>query len=72
MKREIKKISLAKFWVEINDFSELHRLHTGDSIRRIASVGILRKEREPGVSKIGWYGNFDTGFESSKSRVRDF
>ena len=30
---------------------------------RIASVGILGKEREPGVGKLGWQGNFDTGFE---------
>ena len=30
---------------------------------RLASVSILGKEREPGVSKLGWHGNFDTGFE---------
>ena len=30
---------------------------------RLASVGILGKEREPEVGKIGWHGNFDTGFE---------
>ena len=24
---------------------------------RLASVGILRKEREPGVGKLGWHGN---------------
>ena len=23
---------------------------------RLASVGILGKEREPGISKLGWYG----------------
>ena len=30
---------------------------------RLASVGILGKEREPGVGKLGWHANFDTGFE---------
>ena len=30
---------------------------------RLASVGILGKEREPGGGKLGWHGNFDTGFE---------
>ena len=30
--------------------------------RLAASVGILGKEREPGVGKLGWHGNFDTGF----------
>ena len=34
---------------------------------RIASVGILEKEREPGVGKLGWHGNFDTGFERNIS-----
>ena len=34
---------------------------------RLASVGILGKERESGVGKLGWYGNFDTGFERSIS-----
>ena len=29
----------------------------------IVSVGILGKEREPRVGKLGWHGNFDTGFE---------
>ena len=27
---------------------------------RLASVGILGKEREAGVGKLGWHGNFDT------------
>ena len=39
---------------------------------RLASVGILGKEREPEVGKLGWHGNFDTRFERlfrSKSRV---
>ena len=30
---------------------------------RLASVGILGKEREPRVGKLGWHGNFNTGFE---------
>ena len=30
---------------------------------RLASVGILGKEREPGVGKLGWHGNFDMGLE---------
>ena len=34
---------------------------------RLASIGILRKEREPGVGKLGWHGNFDTGFERNIS-----
>ena len=34
---------------------------------RLASVGILGKEREPGVGKVGWHGNFDTGFERNIS-----
>ena len=32
---------------------------------RLANVGILGKEREPGVGKLGWHGNFDTGFEKN-------
>ena len=34
---------------------------------RLASVDILGKEREPGVGKLGWHGNFDTGFERNTS-----
>ena len=30
---------------------------------RLASVGILGRERESGVRKLGWHGNFDKGFE---------
>ena len=30
---------------------------------RLASVGILGKEREQEVGKLDWNGNFDTGFE---------
>ena len=30
---------------------------------RLASVGILGKERESGVGKLDWHGNFHTGFE---------
>ena len=30
---------------------------------RLASVGLLEKERELRVGKLGWHGNFDTGFE---------
>ena len=36
---------------------------TSRELTRLASVGILGKEREPRVGKLGWYGNFDTGFE---------
>ena len=32
---------------------------------RLASVGILGKEREPVVGKLGWHGNFDIRFERS-------
>ena len=38
-------------------------------ICRLASVGILGKEREPGVGKLGWHGNFDTGFKKNISSV---
>ena len=30
---------------------------------RLVSVGILEKERELGIGKLGWHGNFDMGFE---------
>ena len=30
---------------------------------RLASFGILGKEREPRAGKLGWNGNFDTEFE---------
>ena len=33
------------------------------AIHRVASVGILGKERELGVGKLGWHGNSDMGFE---------
>ena len=41
------------------------------------SVGILGKEREPVIGKLGWHGNFDTGFErnfviSFKTPCADF
>ena len=44
---------------------------------RLASVGLLGKERGQEVGKLGWHGNFDTGFERnalfrSKSRVQVF
>ena len=31
-------------------------------ICRLASVGILRRERELGVYRLGWHGNFDAWF----------
>ena len=39
---------------------------------RLASVGIVGKEREPGVGKLGWHGNFDTGFERNTVLVISF
>ena len=39
------------------------------------SVGILGEEREPGLGKLGWHGNFDRELKvifRSKSRVRVF
>ena len=30
---------------------------------RLASVGIIGKEREPVVGKPDWYGNYNAGFE---------
>ena len=35
---------------------------------RLAGVS-LGKEREQGVGKLGWHGNFDTGFERNNSKV---
>ena len=40
----------------MSQFQTLNLEHCG-----LASVGILGKEREPGVGKLGWHGNFDTG-----------
>ena len=34
---------------------------------RLASVGILGKEWEPRVGKLGWHGDFETGFERNIS-----
>ena len=48
------------------------------SLIRLESLSILVRERELGVSKLGWHGNFDTGFEKNtfisplKSRKRGF
>ena len=33
-------------------------------IFKLANVSILGKEKETGVGKLGWHGNFDTGFET--------
>ena len=35
----------------------------GKEANRLASVGILGKERELRVGKLGWHESFDTGFE---------
>ena len=43
------------------EFKAIHPLC--QYLHRLAIVGILGKEREPGVGKLGWQGNFDTGFE---------
>ena len=42
-------------------FNEI--INVGSFQYRLASVGILGKGRERGVGKLGWHGNFDTGFE---------
>ena len=34
----------------------------GQSVHRLANVGILGKEGEPGVGKLGWHGKFDIHF----------
>ena len=41
----------------------LKRSHFSENSQqgRLASFGILGKERGPGVGKLDWYGNFDTG-----------
>ena len=36
-------------------------MSVGDKISRLASIGIIRKEREQGIGKLGLHGNFDTG-----------
>ena len=41
-------------------------------IARLASAGILGKEREPGVGKLGWHGFKGILLFRSKSRVRVF
>ena len=48
-------------------FHELrdHELNGLPKEIRLASVGILEKEREPGVGKLGCHGNFDTGIEKN-------
>ena len=38
-------------------------------LTRLASVGILGKEREPGVGKLGWHRNFDTAFERNVNEL---
>ena len=47
----------------IGSLSPLKTIMTHTVTYRLASVGILGKERESGVGKLGWHGNFDTGFE---------
>ena len=34
---------------------------------RLASVGIIEIEREPGIDKLGWHKKFDTGIERNIS-----
>ena len=36
---------------------------------RLVSVGILGKEKEPGVGKLGWQGNFDARFERNTIKL---
>ena len=36
------------------------------------SAGILGKEREPGVAKLDWHGNFDTEFDKEYYFVISF
>ena len=38
---------------------------------RLAKVGFLEEEREPGVGKLGWHGNFDTEFERNNYFVQN-
>ena len=40
----------AKFFLELSP-----------RLLRLARIGILGKESEPGVRKLGWHGNFYTG-----------
>ena len=54
----------------IAHFGQYYRLHFIIDYRvvRLANVGILGKEREPGVGKLGWHGKFGTGFERNTVR----
>ena len=38
-------------------------LRTQGACGRLVIIGIIGKERDPGVGKLGWHGNFDMGFE---------
>ena len=49
------------------DFGIETRSNTSTHNHTLASVGILREEREPELGKLGWYGNFDTGFKRNIS-----
>ena len=54
--------------VEVKIF-EVDHLDFRSILSRLARIAILGKEREPRVGKLGWHGNFDTGFERN-TRVR--
>ena len=42
----------------LDKYSHKHFFHK----KAVREFGILGKEREPEVGKLGWHGNFDTGF----------
>ena len=56
----------ASIFVNKNERKKILKPWKIEGVRRLASVGILGRERKP----EGWHGNFDTGFErNTKSRV---
>ena len=49
----------------------IQEIGRNSELTRLANVSILGKEREPGVDKLGWYGNFDIGFEKKGYYVQN-
>ena len=50
-------------WFTLLDPHLIQNQHVSRFYCRLASVGILGKEREPGVGKLRWHGSFYTGFK---------
>ena len=63
--RRFPVLQIGKKFFSENGFRHIKWQYEYASVKkiRLASVGILEKEREPGIGKVGWHGNFDMGFE---------